>query len=228
MVGAMESRMVRTVSFTLPELDPEDLVEVAEPPEDGRLVEAFVDGGQWAGWEADDDIRRCRLVGTALTDAMLLATTIYGCSFERVDLSGSRWRDVTLERTVFKGCRLLGAHLTNVSTKDVIFEDCRLDYATLDRLRTAGPTAFIDCTFAEATATRTALPQAILDGCRLAGTELIECDLRDTDLRGSDLSTIIGLPSLVGARVTPDQLGELLHPLVQHFRLQVSPLEAGR
>jgi uncharacterized protein YjbI with pentapeptide repeats len=223
----MESRLIRTVTFTLPEVDPDDLTEVAEAPEDGRLVDAVVSGGQWAGWEADDDIGRCRLVGTELTDAMLLATTIYGCSFERVDLSGSKWRDVTLDRTVFKGCRLLGAHLTNVSTKDVIFEDCRLDYATLERFRTAGPTAFVDCTFAEATVTRTVLSQAILDGCRLTGTELIECDLRDADLRGSDLSAIVGLPSLAGAKVTPDQLGELIHQVVQHFRLQVSPLEAA-
>lgn len=220
---AMDTRTIRNVKVLLPDLD-HDLTEVAEPPDD-ELVEVLVTEGSWAEWEAEDDIRRSRFAGVALTNASFQAMTISGCSFERVDLSGSRWRDVTLDRTVLKDCRLLGAHLTTVTVKDVIFEDCRLDYATLDRLRTTGPTAFVGCTFTEATLTRTTMPQAILDGCQLTGTELIECDLQDADLRGSDLTGLIGLPSLAGAKVAPDQLAELIDPLVRHFRIQVSPLD---
>jgi uncharacterized protein YjbI with pentapeptide repeats len=219
----METRTVRNVNVLLPDLD-HDLTEVAEPPDD-ELAEVLVTEGSWAGWQAEDDIRGSRFAGVELTNAAFQAMTIGGCRFEQVDLSGSRWRDVTLDRTVLTGCRLLGAHLTTVTVKDVIFEDCRLDYATLDRLRTTGPTAFIGCTFAEATFSRTTMPHAILDGCQLAGTELIDCDLQDTDLRGSDLTAVIGLPSLAGAKVAPDQLAELIDPLVRHFRIQVSPIE---
>jgi uncharacterized protein YjbI with pentapeptide repeats len=219
----MDTRTVHGTAILLPGLDPDDLTEVAEPPEGSELVEALVTDVPWTAWEAEDDISRSRFTGTGLVNAAFSPITIRGCRFERVDLSGSRWRDVTLERTVFQGCRLLGAHLTGVTAKDVIFEDCRLDYATLERFRTTGPTAFIDCTLAETTVARSAMPQAIFDGCRLTGTELIECDLHDTDLRGSDLSTVIGLLSLAGATVTPDQLAELINPLVHHLRLQVTP-----
>lgn len=220
----MNTRTIGTVNFLLPGIDQEDLSPVADPPSAGPLTEAFVTGGSWDSWRVDYDVRRSRFVGAVLVNASFHAAAISGCAFERVDLSGSQWTSTTLERTVFKGCRLLGAHFISTKVKDVIFEECRLDYATLDRLRTIGPTAFLGCTFTETTVTNACAPAAIFDRSRLTRTEMIDCDLRDADLRGCDLTSISGVASLAGARVTQHQLIELLGPLVRDLRLQVERL----
>jgi uncharacterized protein YjbI with pentapeptide repeats len=217
----MDTRKVGDLKILTPDLDPRDLDTVEEPPAD-ELLEALVDGADWAALERDAArLRLSHLVRVNLANATWRRPTMYGCRFEQVDLSGARLGEATIERCEFIGCRLTGLQLTDTTLKNVIFEDCRLDYATLTQVRSTGPTALLECNLDHATMTRCQLGPVVISRCQFAEVELQDCDLRGADLRGTNLSTVTGISNLRGSVITASQIDELAATLTRELTLTV-------
>ena len=96
-----------------------DLVDVVATDRDWANRRAFRFSAQRVG------LRRCRLTGSELAEAVLRDVTFDEC---RLDLVGLR--HATLERVVFRDCRLRECDLYGASLKDVLFERCELCEAT--------------------------------------------------------------------------------------------------
>jgi uncharacterized protein YjbI with pentapeptide repeats len=116
---------------------PPDLAEDAAPVlELEDLVDAVADGVDWANREARGlvarrvELRRCRLTGAELAEAVLSDVTFADC---RLDLTGLRM--ATLERVVFRDCRMAECDFYGASLTDVLFEHCELRESTLSGVK---------------------------------------------------------------------------------------------
>ena len=134
---------------------PPDLAEDAEPvTELEDLVDAVADGLDWANRPARGlvarrvELRRCRLTGAELAEAMLSDVTFVDC---RLDLVGLRI--AKLERVVFRDCRMTECDFYEASLTDVLFERCELREATVSGVK---------------------LKRCELRGCDLAGLHGVE------------------------------------------------------
>jgi uncharacterized protein YjbI with pentapeptide repeats len=96
-----------------------------------ELVDVVATGRDWASEHAFRfsaqrvELRRCRLTGSELAEAVIRDVTFDEC---RVDLVGLR--HAKLERVVFRDCRMSECDLYGASLKDVLFERCELREAT--------------------------------------------------------------------------------------------------
>jgi len=219
----METRNIGALRILIPDLDPRDLDDVDEAPDD-ELFEAKVDGADWARLELGGGrIRSSHLVGVDLSNSTWRTVTVYGCRFERVDLSSAHLAGLTIERCEFIGCRMTGMQLNDSTLKNVLFEDCRLDYASLNAVKTTGPVGWTGCNLDQAVLTGCRLPTAALRQCGLRDCELRDCELRGADLRDNDLGRVHGLLSLRGVRMTDDQVAELAALAVRELEIEVTP-----
>ena len=106
--------------------DPPEAVDLVD------LVDVVVEDRDWAGRRAPGlsarrvELRRCRLTGAELAEAVLGDVTFDEC---RIDLAG--FRHARLERVVFRDCRMEGSDLYGSTLSDVVFERCQLREATL-------------------------------------------------------------------------------------------------
>ena len=97
----------------------------------GELVDVIATGRDWAGERGfrfsaqRAELRRCRLTGSELAEAVIRDATFDECRFDLVGL-----RHATLERVVFRDCRMSECDLYGASLKDVLFERCELREAT--------------------------------------------------------------------------------------------------
>jgi uncharacterized protein YjbI with pentapeptide repeats len=112
---------------------PPDLAEDAAPvTELEDVVDAVVDDLDWANRQALGlvarrvELRRCRLTGAELAEAVLTDVTFTEC---RLDLAALRM--AKLDRVVFRDCRMAECDFYEASLTDVLFEHCELREATL-------------------------------------------------------------------------------------------------
>ncbi|MGC9665230.1 pentapeptide repeat-containing protein [Planosporangium sp. 12N6] len=217
----METRSVGDLVILTPDLDPRDLDDTTDPPDDD-LVEANVDGTDWSRLHLTGArVRLSHLAGVNLVEVAWRNVTFYGCRFERVDFSSARLTGMTVERCEFVGCRMTGLLLGETTLKNVIFEDCRLDYATLADVRATGPAAWTRCTLTETTMANCRLPSVAIRSCNLAGLVMDTCDLRQADLRDNDLSQVTGLASLHGVRLAQEQLPGLATSMLRELAIEM-------
>jgi uncharacterized protein YjbI with pentapeptide repeats len=109
--------------------DPEEEVAAAEL--DDGLLDAIVEGADWANRRAArSSLRRVELRQVRLTGAELAESTVSDALFDecRLDLAGLR--AARLERVVFRDCRMDECDLYAAKLKDVLFERCTLRLAT--------------------------------------------------------------------------------------------------
>jgi uncharacterized protein YjbI with pentapeptide repeats len=95
----------------------------------------------------------------------------------------------------------------------VVFSGCKLDYATFDQIRAAGPVLFAGCSLREAEFAGCSLAGAALDGCDMRLTAFSPGYYRRCDLRGNDLSALAGtahLKHVIIEAAQTMQLGEAL------------------
>ncbi|HEX5246208.1 MAG TPA: pentapeptide repeat-containing protein [Gaiellaceae bacterium] len=112
---------------------PEDPVPVTDLED---LVDAVVAGVEWANRPARGlaarrvELRRCRLTGVELAEAMLSDVTFHDCRLDLVSL-----RIAKLERVVFRECRMAECDFYDASLTDVLFEGCELREATFSGVK---------------------------------------------------------------------------------------------
>jgi pentapeptide repeat protein len=217
----METKTIGELKILIPDLDPRDLDPVAEEP-DEDVHEALVDGASWTGNRLGAArISQSHLIGVDLSDAVWRNVTVYGCRFERVDLSSARLTGTTIERCEFVGCRMTGLNLADATLKNVVFDDCRLDYGTLTKVRTSGPVGLTNCNLTNVILSNCDLTKAAFNACRFTEVELAGCDLRGADLRGNELTAVIGLSSLRGAILAEEQLAALANIAARELEIDV-------
>ena len=154
---------------------PPDLPDPADPADDpstevtfDELVDVVATDRDWAGARAlrfsaqRAELRRCRLTGAELAEAVLRDVTFDGC---RVDLVGLR--HARLERVVFRDCRMAECDLYGSSLTDVLFERCELRDATLS----AAKLRHVELRGCDLTGLRG--PEA-LRGARMSWTDVLE------------------------------------------------------
>lgn len=218
----MRTTTVGDVTILLPDLDPEDLDQVTDLPDDD-LRDGLVEGVSWRGQQiADLSIRGCRITGADLGEITWEGGGFYGCEIVRADLSGAALTGVSIERCSVTGSRFTGTRLIDVRLKDVLFGNCRFDYATLSRVSAAGSVAFTDCTLVHGTWSSCRLSGVALRSCDLSNLELDSCRLDGADLRGSRLHAFAApLDNLQGVALTEDQLPELTRMAVNALSIDV-------
>jgi uncharacterized protein YjbI with pentapeptide repeats len=140
-------------------------------------------------------IERLRAVGTEFVSTGWLDVEVSGSL-----LAGPLLYDATLERVVFRDCKLDAANFRDATLTDVTFEGCSLT----------------DADFSRATMRRVGFP-----GSRLAGADFTKADLGEVDLRGCELGIERGLDSLGGAIVDQAQLVALAPVLAAHLGIEV-------
>ena len=123
---------------------------------------------------------------------------------------------------MFTGCTFVGADVHTVTLRDVIFENCRLDYATLHRVKTTGPVAFVGCSLTEATFAASTLSTAVFDDCKFSGLSFSESDLRGADLPGNDLSGLTSATALRGATLSDAQVPALANLVLRELAMTIA------
>ena len=197
----METRTIRQTTVVLPCQEADDLEPCDAPPPNGTAISGrAVKADSW-------------------TRAILTSVTIARTRFTNADLSSARFDGVSWDRCSLRGCTLVGAHLEGGTLKNVIFENCRLDYATLSKIRATGPVAFLGCSMTETMINRCQFSGAVFDACKLTDTEFDSTDLRGADLRGNDLSNLVGVQSLRQTILSPGQLAGLTEATVRELAL---------
>lgn len=113
-----------------------DEEEAAAPVEPADLVDVVVCDADWSNERAlrpqwrRVELRRCRLTGLQLAEAMLEDVVFEEC---RIDLAALR--HARLERVAFRDCRLEECDLYGAFLRDVLFERCELREATFSESR---------------------------------------------------------------------------------------------
>jgi uncharacterized protein YjbI with pentapeptide repeats len=156
----------------------------------------------------DGKIGQVRAGEASVTGAQIRSVEFAGC-----ELGSLRWSGGKITRTRFDNCQLVGARFEDITLDHVIFTGCKMDYAMLSRIRTAGPVMFTGCSLREAEFT----------GCNLAGSLFSRCDLTHAsfgpgrytrcDLRDNDLSTVTGTHYLKHVVLDRAQLLQLAQAL---------------
>ncbi|WP_244431659.1 pentapeptide repeat-containing protein [Segniliparus rugosus] len=156
--------------------------------------------------------RASRLVEVNLVGATLAQFRLLDVELVRCDLSGGVWDSASLERVVFRDCRMTGLALSGAALTDVRIEGCGAELMSL-RMAKARRLHVESSMLRGADWNEAALAQSRLVHSDLRGASFQRAQLQDVSLHGSKLDDIAGAGSLRGARVSPDQaimLGGLL------------------
>jgi uncharacterized protein YjbI with pentapeptide repeats len=117
-----------------------------------------------------------------------------------VDWPNGRARGLVARRAELRRCRLTGTELAEAALSDVTFEDCRLDLAGL-RIAKLDRVVFRDCRMAECDLYEAALTDVLFERCELREATFSGVKLKRVELRGCDLTGLIGVEALRGARM---------------------------
>jgi len=207
---------IREISVDLPAFDEDmELDRVSSLGGRGGLVCGFeFSGTRVPALELQDiTLADGRISQVRAGQASMTGTRVRSVEFAGCELDSLRWTGGKISQTRFGNCQLTGARFEDLTLDHVIFTGCKLDYATLSRIRAAGPVIFTGCSLREAEFT----------GCDLAGALFSQCDLTlasfgpgrytGCDLRDNDLSTVTGthyLKHVVLDRAQLPQLGQAL------------------
>lgn len=132
-------------------------------------------------------------------------THFSNCRFENCDISGLSFKDGTLTRVEFIGCRGAGTSIDRTKLKDVLFKDCQLNYLTLSASKLER-VEFSGCDLTQAMFLDLAQKDLVLSRCCLRAAEFQSTSLKDVDLSDCVLDGIALPPDLLrGAIVSLDQ-----------------------
>ncbi|HEY6533040.1 MAG TPA: pentapeptide repeat-containing protein [Acidimicrobiales bacterium] len=150
---------------------------------------------------------------------------LVGCVLDGVHLTALSARRVRLTDVVLRNCELSGLDLTEARLRRVRIEGCRAGMLEAGMV-TVEDLDVIDSKLTEAGFRMATLERAHVEGCDLAGLELIDgrlesvefvsCDLTGADVsrarmadvrfRRSTLDGMLGVEALAGATIDPAQL----------------------
>lgn len=123
------------------------------------------------------------------------------CRFEQCDLSGLPFRDGTLTRVEFIGCRGTGCVFDRMKMKDVLYEHCQMNYMTISSCRMER-VEMLDCDLSNAMLFESEQKDLNIQKCHLRFAEIQGTLLKDVDLSECELDGIrLGADCLRGATI---------------------------
>ena len=179
-------------------------VDVAE-------LQAGAEEGSWT----DALIRDVRLAGLEMDDARFV-----DCRFERCDLSAVVFTRLSMRRVELADCRLTGVDLGAADLHDVRFTSCKLDDANLRGVKGERVT-FADCVLGGTEFAQATLEGAVFESCKLAGVDLRRAVLAGARFPESDLTDLLGVDGLKGAKLTTQQALQLAPRFAQELGITV-------
>lgn len=163
----------------------------------------------------DTRFEQIAMTGCELRDCWLDDVVIYNC-----DISANKLPKLSVDRAVFKSTRLSGIQLHESVLKDVSFVDCKLDLANF-RFAKLKNVIFDSCVLTEADFAGATFNNVSFDNCELDKADFSNTKCTKLDLRGSSIVDVIGISSLKGAIVSPEQLISLAPQLAAEIGLVV-------
>jgi uncharacterized protein YjbI with pentapeptide repeats len=119
---------------------------------------------------------------------------------ENGDFSNTRAPGSALRRVELHLCRLTGIELAEAVWSDVVLTDCRADYAGLRHAKLER-VVFRDCRLEETDFGGAALTDVAFERCELRRASLAGARLERVHLAGCDLTELVGVEALRGARM---------------------------
>lgn len=119
---------------------------------------------------------------------------------ENGDFSNTRALRSSLRRCELHLCRLTGIELAESAWSDVVLSDCRADFAGLRHARLER-VVFRDCRLEEADFGGAALTDVAFERCELGRASFAGARVERVELRGCDLTGLVGVEALRGARM---------------------------
>ena len=151
------------------------------------------------------DFRDCLCRRVQFSYLRARRTFFTNCRFESCDFAGQTFRDGTVSRAEFVGCRGAGAAFEKMKLRDVLFRDCRLSDATLAECD-LGRVELADCDLSRSMLYECAQKELVLEKCNLTEAELSGTSMAGVDLSGCTLDGLIAHGELLrGATVSMDQ-----------------------
>jgi uncharacterized protein YjbI with pentapeptide repeats len=117
-----------------------------------------------------------------------------------LELANTRAVGSSLRRVELRLCRLTGAELAESTWTDVVLEDCRLDLAGLRRSKLER-IVFRDCRMDESDLAGAQLRDVVFERCTLRRASFAGCRVERVELAGCDLTGLVGVEALRGARM---------------------------
>lgn len=165
-------------------------------------------------------IAESRIVRCTFLQAKIENLHLQDCSIEHSDFSGSNLSDSSWHSVEVSATRCNGLQLPNSVIKNVRFVGCRLDLANL-RFSKLERVQFENCTISGLDLYNSQLKHVAFVGCDIDAVEFSGAKLTDVDLTQSRLVSIKGLQGLKGARITSEQLMNLVPYVAQELGLIV-------
>ena len=189
----MDQITIRGTSADLPLLEEEATLIPASSlgPPGGSLCGFELGGTRSTALDAKDVTLQDGRIHSVQAEAVSMAGVhIRSVEFAHCELGSLRWTGGKISRTRFDGCRMLGARFESVTLEHVVFTNCKMDYAMMDQIRTAGPVMFVRCSLREAEFASCDLTGCLFDESDLFRTSFGRGKYIGCDLRGNDLSTV--------------------------------------
>ena len=178
---------------------------------DAEELRAGADEGTWT----DVVIRDVRLAGVEMDDARFV-----DCRFERCDLSAVRFTRLSMRRVELADCRLTGVDFGGAFLHDVRFVSCKLDDANLRGVQ-AERVTFEDTVLGGTEFALGSFVDAVFDRCRLAAVDFRRAELGGATFPECDLTDVLGVDGLRGARITDLQALQLAPRLAAELGITV-------
>ena len=174
-------------------------------------LRAGAEEGTWT----DVLVKDVRLAGVAMDDSRFV-----DCRFERCDLAAVAFTRLSMRRVELADCRLTGVDLGAADLHDVRFASCKLDDANLRGVKGERIT-FVDCVLAGTEFAQATLEDAVFEACNLARVDLRRAVLTGSTFPECDLSDVLGVDGLKGAKVTMTQALQLAPRFAQQLGIVV-------
>lgn len=199
-----------------------------------------LDLGVAAQLESSADLEGLEFAGITLDHLDLSAATVIICTFDDVsapaaDLNGTRivestlgridipvvrgargsWRDVRIEAS-----RMGSAEFYENTWQSVELLGCKLGYLNM-RGAQLRDVAFVGCTLDELDLVQATCERVSFEGTKIARLNLQQSSLTHVDLRGADIGEIVGVKSLSGVTISPEQLALLAPVLARDLGIKV-------
>lgn len=139
---------------------------------------------------------------------------------ENGDFSNTRALRSSLRRVELHLCRLTGIELAEATWNDVTLTDCRADYAGLRQAKLER-VVFRDCRLEEADFAGASLTDVVFERCELRRASFAGCRSERLQLVGCNLSELVGVEALRGARMPWDDILQNAPLFAQAVGIQV-------
>lgn len=206
------------IPATLPEHRPED---------DGHLHGLAFTDSHLADLDVHLlDVTECTFDQVDLSGSRLSKTTFADCQLKESDLANVQAIGSSIIRTELQGLRMTGLGFADGTIREATFDRCRLDLAAF-RFSTVSKTVFDGCSLRQADFGNADLRGVQFKNCDLTGAKFAQANLKGARLTNCVLDQIGNVENLAGATIDAADLVALSYALAGALGIVISEEAAG-